>query len=393
MISAGIIGYSELLPSDVTEYCVWDIDAIEVVEALPCKPASKNPLAQSGNRARMISGGVGMKKQFSGGGWRKSVSTDKTEKPFVAYHLDKDGKQCWYACDTMSEARSVAAGGPDKRQPTCRCEQVGHYTTTCKVHGTPALKPVANPAKGRPVKADYRWLVVSPSGQVLAGNEYQSDAKDALAELSPAARAGAKVMARATYIRQFGAPRWATKVPNPGGKKGFAVVQHRGMEEVVLSVHSTQAAAQSAMRVKEGKSGRMDLRVQAFGPGTGRELVTGMDGGRFLRHTLARNPAKRAAPRGPAAVAAGKRVLGLKVGDIVCYKASHLKSLHWFTNVPINGKITKLEGDKHAHLYPDRVGEDLSAAYVATVKWHDRTPSRVLCSNLIKYSERHRELP
>ena len=38
--------------------------------------------------------------------------------------------------------------------------------------------------------------------------------------------------------------------------------------------------------------------------------------------------------------------LGLKVGDIVCYKASHLKSLHWFTNVPINGKITKLEGDK-----------------------------------------------
>lgn len=156
--------------------------------------------------------------RVGGGGWRKRVATDKTTKPFVAYHLDKDGKQCWYACDTLLEARRVAAGGPDK-QPTCRCEQVGHYTTTCKVHGTPALKPVAN----------------------------------------------------------------------PGGKKGFAVVQFKGMEEVVLSVHSTQSAAQSAMRVKEGKSGRMDLRVQAFGPGTGRELVTGM-GGRFLRHTLEHNP-------------------------------------------------------------------------------------------------------
>lgn len=32
-----------------------------------------------------------------------------------------------------------------------------------------------------------------------------------------------------------------------------------------------------------------------------------------------------------------------KVGDIVKHKASFLKSVGWYTNVPVNGKVVKVE--------------------------------------------------
>lgn len=51
------------------------------------------------------------------------------------------------------------------------------------------------------IKKAYQWLVVDPYGNVWAGNEFQSDAKDALKEMQSLLPAGSKVVARRTYER------------------------------------------------------------------------------------------------------------------------------------------------------------------------------------------------
>jgi hypothetical protein len=53
------------------------------------------------------------------------------------------------------------------------------------------------------IKKAYQWLVVDPYGNVWAGNEFQSDAKNALKEMAALLPAGTKVMARRTYERMF----------------------------------------------------------------------------------------------------------------------------------------------------------------------------------------------
>ncbi len=66
----------------------------------------------------------------------------------------------------------------------------------------------ARSALGAPIKRiakAYQWLVVDPFGNVWAGNEYQSDAKDMLAEIRDVLPAGSKVMARRTHARLYGA--------------------------------------------------------------------------------------------------------------------------------------------------------------------------------------------
>lgn len=63
-----------------------------------------------------------------------------------------------------------------------------------------------------------------------------------------------------------------------------------------------------------------------------------------------------------------------KIGDIVCHKATFLRNIGWYTNVPRNGKVTAVDGD------------------MLSVHWCDREdPARILAVNVIKYDERHLE--
>lgn len=70
---------------------------------------------------------------------------------------------------------------------------------------------------------------------------------------------------------------------------------------------------------------------------------------------------------------------GFKVGDVVCYRAGWLRSVGWYTDVPINGEVTHL----------DRLGDQV----LVEVVWADgrEIPRRVLASNLIHYDRRHTE--
>lgn len=68
--------------------------------------------------------------------------------------------------------------------------------------------------------------------------------------------------------------------------------------------------------------------------------------------------------------------MSLNVNDIVCYRASFLRSISWFTNVPINGKVVEAADDS-----PRRV----------RVEWSDGTNTVVLESNLILESKKHLE--
>lgn len=64
-----------------------------------------------------------------------------------------------------------------------------------------------------------------------------------------------------------------------------------------------------------------------------------------------------------------------KLGELVCYRASFLRSISWFTNVPIDGKIV-----------------DVSDPEMPGIHWCDRDePIRVNAKNLILKSELHLE--
>lgn len=63
-----------------------------------------------------------------------------------------------------------------------------------------------------------------------------------------------------------------------------------------------------------------------------------------------------------------------KPGDIVCHKATFLRSICWFTDVPINGRV-----------------ESICDPYVK-VQWCDRGEAILINpANIILYSERHLE--
>jgi hypothetical protein len=63
-----------------------------------------------------------------------------------------------------------------------------------------------------------------------------------------------------------------------------------------------------------------------------------------------------------------------KPGDIVCHKATFLRSIAWYTNVPINGRVEAVDGN------------------ILTVHWNDQeNPTRILAANVILFSERHLE--
>lgn len=68
-----------------------------------------------------------------------------------------------------------------------------------------------------------------------------------------------------------------------------------------------------------------------------------------------------------------------KVGDIVCPSRAFLRSTSWYTNVPINGKVTAVE--------PPRKGEPA----VLTVEWCDGHTNRILACNVRLYVKRHLE--
>lgn len=63
-----------------------------------------------------------------------------------------------------------------------------------------------------------------------------------------------------------------------------------------------------------------------------------------------------------------------KPGDLVKHRATFLRSVGWFTNVPRNGKVVEVEG-------PD------SAAPVIKVDWCDGSTSRILACNVQPYSQ------
>lgn len=64
-----------------------------------------------------------------------------------------------------------------------------------------------------------------------------------------------------------------------------------------------------------------------------------------------------------------------KRGDIVCYRATFLRSVGWYTNVPIDGKVTN-DADPE----------------VVSVQWCDQdVPVRVNAKNLILKRNLHLE--
>jgi len=65
-----------------------------------------------------------------------------------------------------------------------------------------------------------------------------------------------------------------------------------------------------------------------------------------------------------------------KVNDIVCHKASFLKSIGWITDVPKNGKVVEVKLGE-----PQRV----------MVEWCDGDTVTILCSNLVLESKKHLE--
>lgn len=63
-----------------------------------------------------------------------------------------------------------------------------------------------------------------------------------------------------------------------------------------------------------------------------------------------------------------------KPDDIVCHKAAFLRSVQWYTGVPINGKVQDVKGD------------------LVLVLWsNEDQPTYIRDSNIILFSERHLE--
>ncbi len=66
--------------------------------------------------------------------------------------------------------------------------------------------------------------------------------------------------------------------------------------------------------------------------------------------------------------------LSYKPGDLVKHRASFLRSISWFTNVPKNGKVLQVEEDPHCPA-------------MIEVEWCDGHTSRILACNVQPYSQ------
>lgn len=77
--------------------------------------------------------------------------------------------------------------------------------------GVPNPKTIKPAAKGRAVKAAYKFFVVTASGEIVAGNESRSDAVDAMGD-QPKGQLGysLSVVSRAAYERKHGPAHWPT---------------------------------------------------------------------------------------------------------------------------------------------------------------------------------------
>ncbi len=64
------------------------------------------------------------------------------------------------------------------------------------------------------------------------------------------------------------------------------------------------------------------------------------------------------------------------VGDIVCHRASFLRSIGWHTNVPINGRVKQVHDGSPLRL---------------TVEWSDGETQCIVASNVILESRKHLE--
>lgn len=187
-----------------------------------------------------------------------------------------------------------------------------------------------HPMLGSPIKRinpAYMWLVVDPAGSVWAGNEYQSDAKDALADMKMIVPAGTKVVARRTYEsmkkRGFSAGKSAGKSASKGRiyattfcNRGHYVATGKPVGHECITI--PPAALKAEMDGDYEKAGEI-MSKRKRGP-------FGMAAGR-------------------AGHAAGYKGHDFKVGDIVKHKAKFLQSIGWYTNVPKNGKVTAVNGD------------------------------------------------
>jgi hypothetical protein len=70
-----------------------------------------------------------------------------------------------------------------------------------------------------------------------------------------------------------------------------------------------------------------------------------------------------------------------EVGDIVCYRSSFLRSIGWYTDVPINGRVVSAQH-----------GACPGCEGFPKVQWCDRDDAiAVNPANLILYNERHLE--
>ena len=63
----------------------------------------------------------------------------------------------------------------------------------------------------------------------------------------------------------------------------------------------------------------------------------------------------------------------ISIGDLVVYKSAFLRSVQWYVSVPVDGKVTQLDGD------------------IATVKWSNGYEVRVNIENLFRRDMRHLE--
>jgi len=56
-------------------------------------------------------------------------------------------------------------------------------------------------------------------------------------------------------------------------------------------------------------------------------------------------------------------------GDIVKHKAEFLRSVGWYTDVPVNGQVVK--------------AEELRSGQILTVDWSDGITSKILANNVV----------
>ena len=66
------------------------------------------------------------------------------------------------------------------------------------------------------------------------------------------------------------------------------------------------------------------------------------------------------------------------VGDVVCHRAAFLRSIGWYTDVPMNGEV-----------------REVGPRFLKVV-WNDQPdadPQRILPANVIHYDRRHLEAP